>query len=706
MSDTRSNVLWLLGFLVLWTLPVYAQGQGEANDCLSCHGDRDLPPETERGKGLNLYVDEGHLAGSVHGELACTDCHGGAKSFEDVPHNEGKPLSLQCRDCHEKEVDQYRQSIHGLWHERGDEQSADCADCHGTHDILPSSDPGSKTYKFKLHETCARCHQNKNVLETHDIANRQAVEQFIDSIHGRALLVDGLIVAPSCNDCHGVHDILPHAHPQSKIGKDLVPKTCGKCHVLVEDIYNQSIHGQLLKKHDRRGPVCTTCHTSHKIQESASSVFRLQSDRMCGQCHEDRLRGYRDTFHGKAIALGREEVAACYDCHGHHDIQKADHPASHIGEGQRLKTCQKCHPKATANFAGFIVHADHTDKERYPLLYYVFLFMTSIILGTFAFFAVHSLLWLLRSLALYRRDSKDFRDVKLQMRNDPEQYVRFRPIDRFLHALIIVSFLLLVLTGMPLKFFYTDWGKWLLHSMGGQEVAAILHRFGAMITLFYFAVHISEVLYRFVAGRARFKDPQTGKYRIRRMFAIIFGPDSPVPTFQDLKDVVNHNKWFFGKGAKPQFDRWTYWEKFDYLAVFWGVGFIGLSGLIMWFPEFFTLFLPGWIINVALIIHSDEALLAAGFIFTFHFFNVHFRPEKFPMDSVMFSGRISKSELLHERRRWYDRMEKSGDLENHRVKDEWDTKKYIALPAGFLAFCIGVILIILIYHAMITRLLE
>jgi cytochrome b subunit of formate dehydrogenase len=184
-----------------------------------------------------------------------------------------------------------------------------------------------------------------------------------------------------------------------------------------------------------------------------------------------------------------------------------------------------------------------------------------------------------------------------------------------------------------------------------------------------------------------------------------FGPDSPMPHMQDFKDVIAHNKWFFGKGPKPKFDRWTYWEKFDYMAVFWGVAMIGLSGLIMWFPEFFTLWLPGWAINVALIIHSDEALLAAGFIFTFHFFNVHFRPDKFPMDRVMFSGRMSKSELMNERPRLYERWVAEGTLDQHRAGHEWDSWKKIALPAGFMAFMFGVVLMFLIYVAMANRLL-
>jgi cytochrome b subunit of formate dehydrogenase len=177
-----------------------------------------------------------------------------------------------------------------------------------------------------------------------------------------------------------------------------------------------------------------------------------------------------------------------------------------------------------------------------------------------------------------------------------------------------------------------------------------------------------------------------------------------MPTLKDWKDFVAHNKWFFGKGSKPQFDRWTYWEKFDYFAVFWGVLIIGVSGLVMWFPVFFTRFLPGWLLNIALVIHSDEALLAAGFIFSIHFFNTHFRIEKFPMDTVIFSGRVSKNEMLHERRRWYDRLVAEGRLDQHRVKDEWERWKNIARSFGYFFFGLGVVLLGLIIYAMVTRL--
>jgi thiosulfate reductase cytochrome b subunit len=672
-------------------------------DCLACHEKKDLAARTERGKKLRLHVPRDALAGSVHESLSCTDCHTGAASFEKAPHNDGKPLSLACADCHDDVAKEYDQSVHGITYAKGDHTAATCSSCHGGHDIRPAADRRSRTNKFNLPFTCGACHQNGPMLSTHAIREKQAVPHFVDSIHGRALLIDGLVVAPNCNDCHGVHNILPASDPKSSIARDAVPKTCGKCHVLVEEVYADSVHGRLLAAFDARGPTCVTCHTSHEIEKPEKPEFRLSIDRKCGGCHMDRLERYRDTFHGKAIALGREGVATCYDCHGHHDIQKSGDARSHIHASHRLETCQRCHPQANANFAAYIVHADHNDKKHHPQLHWFYVVMTALLLGTFGFFAVHTLFWFYRSAALFTRDSKEWREQKARVREDPEQFTRFRPIDRFLHGLVIVSFLLLVVTGMPLKFYYTGWARWMLRAMGGQAVAAVVHRLGAIITIFYFTVHVIEVLVHFWRGRGRWRD-EAGRFSWRRVAAIVFGPDSPMPNAQDLRDLVAHQKWFFGKGPRPQFDRWTYWEKFDYLAVFWGVAVIGLSGLVMWFPEAFTRLLPGWAINAALIVHSDEALLAVGFIFTFHFFNVHFRPEKFPLDPVIFSGRVSRTELVHERKRLYDRWMAGGELEQHRVRDDWESWKWIALPAGFAAFCIGAVLMALIYYAMFKRL--
>ena len=149
---------------------------------------------------------------------------------------------------------------------------------------------------------------------------------------------------------------------------------------------------------------------------------------------------------------------------------------------------------------------------------------------------------------------------------------------------------------------------------------------------------------------------------------LIFGPGSMMFNRKDLQDLVGNIRWFLGKGPRPNYGRWTYWEKFDYFAVFWGIAVIGFTGLMLWFSEFFTRFVPGWFLNVATIIHSDEALLAVGFIFTVHFFNTHLRPEKFPMDIVVFTGRMPLEEFKRDKPAEYEAIVKAGTLNQYLVE--------------------------------------
>ncbi|HUA37967.1 MAG TPA: cytochrome c3 family protein [Candidatus Sulfopaludibacter sp.] len=670
-------------------------------DCLGCH----LDPNTTRtvnGKTESLIFPTNTFAHSVHSNLNCVDCHTGVK---DLVHDPLGPPD--CAHCHEQEAKDYAASIHGVSHLLGASGAAECWDCHGSHGILPVKDPASPVFKMNLPFTCAKCHSNPGLTKEYQIVHPEAAAQYMDSIHGQALLKMGLIVAPSCDDCHGVHDIKRAVDRDSPINHANVAKTCGKCHLGVEETYDQSIHGRLLAEGDPRGPVCTDCHTAHEIVNPEGNNFKAISDERCGKCHADRLAHYRDTYHGKAMALGRPnvapKVAACYDCHGYHDILPPSDPRSHLSRTNILATCQQCHPNANLGFTQYDPHADPQDGKHYPLFHAVFLAMTGLLIGTFTFFGLHTVGWLVRAIYLYLHDSKKFREAKIATQTGGEWFTRFLPFERFLHFLVVTSFLLLVITGMPLKFYYTSWAKAIFEVIGGPETARTLHRLGAIITFFYFSLHLLSLAGKAWKGRKSLRATD-GKFHCKRLWQVLFGPDSMVPTLQDWRDFVAHNKWFFGKGPKPQFDRWTYWEKFDYFAVFWGVAIIGCSGLIMWFPTFFTRFLPGWIINIALILHSDEALLAAGFIFSIHFFNTHFRIEKFPMDTVIFSGRVSKTEMLHERKRWYDRLVAEGRLDEHRVKDEWERWKNIARSFGYFFFGLGLVLLALIVYAMATRL--
>jgi cytochrome b subunit of formate dehydrogenase len=699
------KLFWCLVFGA-WCFEASAADKNPNSACLDCHSDKTLYKTNAAGQGISLFMDEALLAFSVHRTNTCASCHADISSKHPDDNVAAKPVS--CAQCHEEPGKQYASSIHGMSHAMGASGAANCTDCHGTHRVLAAKNPDSSVYKLNLPRTCASCHTNAALTKEYQMRFPEAASQYLDSIHGRALIKMGLIVAPSCNDCHGVHDIKRAVDRDARINAANVAKTCGQCHVKIEETYNQSVHGQLLAKGDKRGPVCTDCHTSHQVEAPRNGHFKMASDQRCGRCHEDRLEHYRDTYHGKAMALGKpnvaSEVAACYDCHGHHDVLPASDPKSHLSKANILGTCQQCHATATAGFTSFKPHANPLDGTHYPLLHATFLGMTALLIGVFVFFGGHTAAWLFRAGYLYWHDSKKFREAKVATQEGGEWFTRFLPFERFLHFLVVTSFLLLVITGMPLKFYYTDWAKALFHVIGGPETARALHRLGAVVTFLYFGLHVFALIARCWKGRQRIHNPLTGKLSPGRLWNVLFGPDSMLPTLQDWRDFVAHNKWFFGKGAKPEFDRWTYWEKFDYFAVFWGVAIIGSSGLFMWFPEFFTRFLPGWLINIALIIHSDEALLAAGFIFSIHFFNTHFRIEKFPMDTVIFSGRVSKNEMLHERRRWYDRLVKENRLEEHRVRDEWLRWRSIARSFGYFFFGLGLVLLGLIIYAMITRL--
>ncbi len=281
--------------------------------------------------------------------------------------------------------------------------------------------------------------------------------------------------------------------------------------------------------------------------------------------------------------------------------------------------------------------------------------------------------------------------IKNSIKENPKEiYIeRFDSFSRFLHVLVIISFLLLALTGMTIKFAGSPVFQTISKILGGYKVTGVLHRFAAVITILYFVLHLGYLLNKLIKQKLTIKE-------------LLSGEDSLVPNKNDFRDFYKTVKWFLGLGPRPEYGRWTYWEKFDYFAVFWGVAVIGLSGMLLWFPEFFTgLGIPGWMINVATIIHSDEALLATGFIFTVHFFNTHFRPEKFPMDTVIFTGTITLKELKEERSKQYKYLLNNNELENVIAKPPPAKLLRSARIFGFTALATGVILILLIIYTLI-----
>ena len=238
------------------------------------------------------------------------------------------------------------------------------------------------------------------------------------------------------------------------------------------------------------------------------------------------------------------------------------------------------------------------------------------------------------------------------MSETTNEYWRLNLFHRFIHVLVMVSFAGSAVSGMALKFRTATWARVAMQLMGGVPGEAWLHRVCAVIIAFYCVLHLIFIIYYLAKHKAQ-----------------VFSGPSMLPRPQDIVDLWNHFLYFIGRRPRPKFDRFTYWEKFDYLAVFWGVLMIGLSGLVLWFPVLTTRFLPGVVINIAQIMHSDEAVLAVGFIFVVHIFNTHLRAEKFPVDASIFTGKVSEEELQTDHGLEWERMQEDPTLmEEARVK--------------------------------------
>jgi cytochrome b subunit of formate dehydrogenase len=269
----------------------------------------------------------------------------------------------------------------------------------------------------------------------------------------------------------------------------------------------------------------------------------------------------------------------------------------------------------------------------------------------------------------------------------PLQYRRFTRLQSLLHVGLIVSFMTLALTGLTLKFSYTPWAAVVSRLFGGFETAGSIHRMAATLMLGLFATHLVDLV------RCRNRH-YGGSWR-----AMLTGPHTLLPTLTDLRDFRDTMKWFIGRGPRPRYGRWTYWEKFDYFAVFWGIAIIGSTGLMLWFSVLVTHILPGWLLNVATIVHSDEALLATGFIFTVHFFNTHLRPEKFPMDVVVFTGRMPLDEFRRDKPLEYEELLKSGTLDQHLVEPQPEVVVRAIRIFAWTALAVGFSMVLWILYA-------
>lgn len=494
-------------------------------------------------------------------------------------------------------------------------------------------------------DTCTTCHQDSIFIHR------------CEKIAVSNKTLEGTVHAKfACIDCHYKgHEDYPHA----KFGSQV---TCGECHEKELREYQNSTHYKALRAGNVAAADCTSCHTLHSVLDPTAVLRGKNVVAVCSKCHATKnysaqfqlkpnvVAGFETSYHGQMYNLGfeGENYATCVSCHDSHSILGKDSPESTIARGNIVKTCAQCHKDANDNFVGYLNHYSPESNES-EVLNELTHFMEVLFWGTMLVFGLHTLLWFMRTMVntQFKATSAtyDTQDVVL----------RFRLRERIMHLILVISFLTLAATGLPLKFSQSPFSEWIYKNIVGYGAAAQLHKAAGVLLVLLFVFYLFHlVVYRLFIKKETF---------------LLWGNNSLVPQPKDVADFFKHMAYFlFLRSKPPQFDRWTYWEKFDYLAVFWGMFAIGISGIVLMFPVETTKYLPGWTINFAHIFHSEEALLATAFIFIVHFFNTHLRPGAFPIDDAIFTGRIPREQLKEERPLEYQRLKQSGTLDLLRVE--------------------------------------
>lgn len=373
--------------------------------CLECHSNPDLSVTDDDGAVRSLFVDPDDLLHSAHQNQSCIKCHTSvAESRSPVCLDSGP---VDCAMCHAEQGDQFSVSVHGSKFATGDERAPTCTTCHGDHGVLAPDVPESPVYLRNLPDLCADCHENREEpIQTHNRDGNNILTDYSGSIHGKGLLESGLLVTATCVDCHTAHMELPISDSLSTVNPANVAETCARCHDGILEQFNTSVHSPLVTETDQKLPACNDCHRSHTIRRTDAGDFRQEILNQCGDCHEEVTETYFDTFHGKVSQLGSSVTAKCSDCHGSHNILKPSNQESTLSRQNVVATCGTCHPNSNRQFVGYLTHATHHDRDKYPYLYYTFWFMTTLLVGVFAFFGLHTLLWLPRAVK-ERREARN-----------------------------------------------------------------------------------------------------------------------------------------------------------------------------------------------------------------------------------------------------------------------------------------------------------
>jgi cytochrome b subunit of formate dehydrogenase len=584
--------------LVLFVLLFVSPGPALAADsdnCLMCHRYRGLARVEKDGNYRLFFVDEQLFNRGPHARVSCKGCHA---DIEKIPHDDAQKVDC-LRSCHIEEP-------------------------------------------------------NREILFSHEGVREDLDQSAHSPYEASGKLREHSEDFPECKDCHDA----PLFRPVSIL---------------------KTIRAGVSERAISR---CTVCHENENFVRYFYShvTTRLHKARdprevveMCSQCHSDpefiRRHGipnvvasYTDTFHGKAVLFGSQTTPDCLDCHvtqgNVHQMHTKDDIRSSVNPETRPQTCsmEDCHPDAEPRLATYNPHVTH-DPSRDPLEFSVTLVFVLLTLGVLLPMLTLRVFAHLRELFPSRQAEEEVERLTRIAEQEAERtngIVRFTVSHRTLHVLLVSSFVTLALTGMPLKFPEASWAPFVYGLFGGIDVAPIVHRVAGMVMILGFVVHLVTV----ARGMLR-SVRESRKKRLRAWTETVLALPM-FPQISDLKDFVAYVKYtLFISPKKPSYGRFSWKEKFDYLAIFWGLPLLAVTGFMLWGEELFSVIVPGWTLNFAYIAHTDEALLAVVYIVLVHVLSI-LKPGDTPLRAMVFSGKIDPRVLAE------DHGEQVKDFENHR----------------------------------------
>jgi formate dehydrogenase gamma subunit len=611
-----------------------AWSQTSNADCLACHDNPELTKDTGGGHTASVHVDPKKLAAGVHGVLDCTNCHADIKGY---PHDPA-PKAVDCGSCHPDSVAAWDNSLHAKAVKSGLARGARCVDCHGpAHEILPSSDPQSKTAHGSIPATCSACHAQKFVMEKAGLSAQSAIS-YEASVHGRAV-AHGSAKAAVCTDCHDHHAVRPANDPLSGIFKFNVARTCGQCHASIAARYAESVHGKALGHGNWNAPVCTDCHGIHTISLAGDQVGGPRSS--CARCHAGvrlsqefgipgtRVSSYESSYHGLARRMGSTLAADCASCHGSHDILPSSDPRSTVNPKNLQQTCGKCHKGVQSNFTRGKIHrltGDVSDTPSRIVTWIRRIYIVLIVL-TIGFMLLHNLLiWWKKALTARRSRGHTVERMNLNQ--------------RIQHAVMALSFMVLVISGFALA-----WPDSIFATVFGpsEQVRRMVHRVAAVVMM---AIGLYHLAYMIFTGE--------GRKGLRDLWL----------RFSDARDLADVLRYYLGLSKKkPEFARFSYAEKAEYWAGMWGTIVMALTGLMIWYSVDVARWIPRWWIDVATTVHYYEAILATLAILVWHFYHVIFDPDVYPMNWAWLDGKMSAEKFKEEHAREFEETQEKPGVE-------------------------------------------